>query len=59
MLSMEDAAREIGVSVRTVQRAAKKGEIPVVVTVRGWRIRRDDLDKIPRRERGRPFKRED
>jgi excisionase family DNA binding protein len=46
-LSLQDAARELGVSRRTIQRYIQRGWIHVIrITPRNLRISRPDFDKF-------------
>ena len=43
-VSMEEAARHLGVSTRTIRRWAKSGEVPTVRVGRTVRVRLDAVD---------------
>ena len=54
LLTLKQAAQEVGVGLRTLQRLVEKRNVPAIETVKGWRINRADLSLVPKRERGRP-----
>lgn len=55
-LNTQEAAESVGVSISTVQKLCKSGQLPAQRFGRDWVIRRADLGLIPKRGRGRPRK---
>jgi excisionase family DNA binding protein len=49
MLSLEEVAYRLGVSVQTVRRLIENGELKGVRVGRQWRVRQEDLDDYVRR----------
>ena len=51
-LSLDDAAKYLGLSVKTLYKWAEKGEIPAYKVGRLWRFDRPELDDFVRGKRG-------
>lgn len=54
LLTVEQAAGELGVTSRRVRALIKDERLPAQKVGRDWLIRRQDLDKVRDRKPGRP-----